>query len=203
MEDLVPLIFFLIIVAVNALKFFIEKGGKKKQAPGTSKPRQPASEPPKRTPSSIDKFFENIAEQMAPQPRVVPDSPGSRERPDYIREMAEVEFEQDDELEEELEEERAAEIIPMPAPEPITPTMREIATPPSKVRRIAQPAYAGLSGSHGLRIAGMNSFIQSGARGRNDFRINGKKNLKQAMLAHVIFNPPRAYDLSFDNTLFK
>jgi hypothetical protein len=198
MEELVPLIFFLIIVAVNALKFFIEKGGKSKQAPGTSKPRQPASEPPKRIPSSINTFFENIAEQMAPQPSVVPDSPEARERPDYIREMTEFEVEQDDEL----EEERAAEIIPMPAPEPIMPNMREIETP-AKVQIPAQPAYAGLSGSHGLRIAGMTSFIQSGARGRNDFRINGKKNLKQAMLAHVIFSPPRAYDLSFDNTLFK
>ena len=144
MEELVPLIFFLIIVAVNALKFFIEKGGKSKQAPGTSKPRQPASEPPKRIPSSIDKFFENIAEQMAPQPSVVPDSPGSRERPDYMQEIAEFEFEQDDEL----EEERAAEIIPMPAPEPITPSLREIATP-TKVQLPVQPAYAGLSGSHG------------------------------------------------------
>ena len=193
MEDLVPLIFFLVIVAVNALKFFIEKGGKSKQAPGTSKPRQPASEPPKRIPSSIEKFFENIAEQMAPQPRVVPDSPDRRERPDYIREMAEFEFEQADEL----EVERAAESIPMPAPEP---SMRKVATP-AKVQLPTQPAYAGLSGSHGLRIAGMNSFIQSGAVGRNDFRIKGKKNLKQAMLAHVIFSPPRAYDLSFENTI--
>jgi hypothetical protein len=198
MEDLVPLIFFLVIVAVNALKFFIEKGGKPKQASGTPKPRQPGGEPPKRATSSVEEFFESIAEQIAPQPRKVPDWPEGTERPDYMQEMAEFTFEPDDELEEEEEEEeRSAEIIPMP--EPVLPALREMEIPAT----VQLPTQSVLSGSHGLRIAGMNSFIQSGAMGQNDFRISGKKNLRQAVLAHVIFSPPRAFDLSFDNTIAK
>ena len=44
MEDLVPLILFLLIVAVNVLKFLIERSGKK---PATEKPQRPEEAPPR------------------------------------------------------------------------------------------------------------------------------------------------------------
>lgn len=51
-----------------------------------------------------------------------------------------------------------------------------------------------LSGSQGMLMGSMNNR-------RSLVRIKGKDKLKQAMIAHIIFSPPRAFDLSFDNTM--
>jgi hypothetical protein len=189
MEDLVPLIFFLVIIAVNGLKFLIERGAKKRAA---SPSHQREEEPPRNTPPSIEDFFEKIAGQFAPKPREEPDWPENVERPDYVQEMAEFEHDQA----EELWEEQTAEIIPMPVQEPVMQKAAEAA----KVQLAFQSTF---SGSHGIRIPGMTSFVQSGAVGNSDFRITGKQDLKRAMLAHVIFSPPRVFDPLFDNTIAK
>ena len=187
MEDLVPLIFFLIIVAVNVLKFFIEKGGKPKSAPGKAEPR------PKQTPRapSLESFFENLAVQMAPKPMEQPDLPEGYERPDCAQEMEEFTVSQS----EGEAEQRVAEIIPFEVPEPIA-HMPKAEAPATVQRQDTQPM---LSGSQGMRMHSMNS----GGNSRPGFRIGGKKDLKQAMLAHIIFSPPRAFDLSFSDTLPK
>ncbi len=148
MEDLFPLLIFLVIIAVNVIKFFAGKSNPKKPVP------QSGEAPPKRPASSIEAFFENLAEQMAPKPTELPDWPENRDRPDYVHEM---------EAFEEPKEEPPAEIIPPPKPPPPAPIVhREL----------------------GLRL-------------------KGRENLKQAMLAHIIFSPPRAFDLSFKNTIAK
>jgi len=159
MEDLVPLIFFLVIIVVNVLKFFIEKGGKskKKTAPNRIQPEQP-----ERKPSTLERFFADLAEQMEPRPQTLPDLPEEFERPDYAQEMTEF----DQAQEEAPKEEPVAEIIPFVAPEPVeVPPVRSANNSPAR------------------------------------FRIKGENNLKQAMIAHIIFSPPRAFDLSFTNTL--
>jgi len=150
MEDLIPLLIFLVIIAVNAIKFFAERG-RKKPAP------QPGDTPPKR-PSSLEAFFESIAEQMAPKPTELPEWPENHERPDYAHEMEAFE----EPFAEEPEEEPPAIVVPK-AP------------------------------SHPAPIA------RTGSR----LRIKGHANLRRAMLAHIVFSPPRAFDLSFKNTLAK
>ena len=152
MEDLIPLLIFLVIIAVNAIKFFAEKGRPKKPAP------QPDGAPPKRAPSSIEAFFESLAKQMEPKPTELPDWPEDRERPDYAQEMEE--FEQN-----RVEEESPAPIIPM-------------AEPPRSTTPSPTTARAGTR-----------------------LRLKGRENLKRAMLAHIIFSPPRALDPKFKNTL--
>ncbi len=152
MEDLFPLLIFLVIIAVNAIKFFA----------GKSKPNKPAAQPgeapPKRPASSIEAFFESLAEQVAPKPTELPDWPEDRERPDYAQEM--------DEFEHARTEETAA-IVPQPSPPPApSPRIRIRSTGPS-------------------------------------LQIQGRKNLKRAMLAHIVFSPPRALDPAFKNTLAK
>lgn len=198
MEDLIPLIFFLIIVAVNVFKFFIEKGGKVKKAPGQ------AREAPPKPASTLESFFENLAKQMEPKPTEVPDWPEGRERPDYAREMEEFEHAQT----EEFEEEQTAEIIPMPEPavsrirkpeKPEFQPLEKAATVPAPL----QSTKAVLSGGHGLRMPCMNPFNHNGAAGHTDLRIKGENPLRQAMLAHIVFSPPRALDLSFNDTITK
>lgn len=150
MEDLFPLVIFLVVVGVNVLKFFAEKG-KAKPAPGNAQPQ------PRRKPSALESFFEDLAEQMAPKPTELAAWPEGRERPDYLHEM------------EEFEEEETAEPLPVEIPEPVA-TERRTKTPPTALPR------------------------------RSSFRIEGREKLKQAMIAHIIFSPPRAFDLSFGNT---
>jgi hypothetical protein len=194
MEDLVPFIFFIVIVVVNGLKFLIERARKKS---ARENPGQPEEAPVRETPHSIESFFETIAEQIAPKPREVPDWPESRERPDYIQEKEEFEVAQA----EEFEEERVAEIIPMPMPEPLLKIVAQVAA--AKVQLPTESLQTAFSGSHGLRIPGMNSFVQSGKVGKSNFRIEGKQDLRRAMLANMIFSRPRAMDSSYDNTIAK
>jgi hypothetical protein len=178
MEDLVPLLIFVVIVAVNLFKFLAEKGGKAKQTPG-----KPSGTPPRRQPSALEQFFENLAEQVAPQPSKIPDWTEGYERSDYVQEM------------EAFEEDQTAEIIPMPPP--FQPLAK-----PAIVQGVRRAGQSALSGSHGLRMPG-NTFISTGKAGRAGFRIDGKNDLKQALIGQIIFSLPRAYDLSFDNTLSK
>jgi len=155
MEDLFPLLIFLVIIAVNAIKFFAGKSTPKKPA------AQPGGAPPKRPTSSIEAFFERLAEQVEPKQTELPDWPENLDRPDYAQEMEEFEHARI----EEPEEEQPAAIVPV--------------TPPAPAPRVR------------IRAAG------------TGLRIQGRKNLKQAMLAHIVFSPPRALDPAFKNTLAK
>lgn len=152
MEDLFPLVIFAVIVGVNVLKFFAEKG-KAKASPGENQPQ------PQRKPSVLESFFDDIAKQVAPRPTEQTDWPEGRKRPDYVHEM------------ETFEKEKTAEPLPFETPEPAS--VRK-----TKTTVVAQPQRSG-------------------------FRIKGTKNLKQAMIAHIIFSPPRAFDLAFNDTLGK
>ncbi len=151
MEDLFPLLIFLVIIAVNVIKFFAGKDKPKKPV------SRPGEAPPKRAVSSIETFFENLAKQMEPKTTELPDWPENRERPDYAQEMEEFESP----LPEEPVEPPAAVSIPIKSsPEPT-----------------------------------------SVVRTKTRLRIKGKKNLKRAMLAHIVFSPPRALDPKFKNSL--
>lgn len=185
MEDLFPLLIFVVIVAINVVKFLAERS-KRKPSSGEAEPQ-----PPKRATSSLEAFFEDLAKQVAPKPPESPDWPEGRERPDYVQEMET--FEQA--RAEELEEEPVAEIIPFSPPAPVARARKT--TAPATVQRRATPKPM-LSESHGMRMPSMN---RGGNGQRSGFRIKGRESLKQAMIAHIVFSPPRAYDLSFDQTI--
>lgn len=187
MEDLVPFLIFLIIVAVNVVKFLAERG-KRKPSSGKAEPQPPQ---PKRATSSLETFFEDLAKQMAPKPPEIPDWPEGHERPDYVQEMETFEPTRG----EEFGEEQTAEIIPFSPPEPVA-RARETTAPATVQRQTTTKPM--LSGSQGMRMPSMN---RGGNRQRSGFRIKGRESLKQAMIAHIVFSPPRAYDLSFDQTI--
>ena len=149
MEDLIPFLIFVAIGGINLLSFLAKKSKQSRQAEGSPEPQRP--------PSQLERFFEQLSEQLNPQePTELPDWPEGLERPDYIHEMEAVE---------EVEEPQ-----PNIMPDPQVQTKK---TPtPSKKQKAP-------------------------------FRIGGKKELRQAMLAHIIFSPPRAIDFSFDDTLSK
>jgi hypothetical protein len=187
MEDLIPLLIFIVIAAVNLIKFIAEKSAK--SAPPKSRPDQPK---PARSPSSIEEFFEEIAQRLGPAPRKMPDWPEEVERPDYVGEM---------------EAFKAGEPVRKPEPAPFVPALSEL--PPVKAIREVPgvpktftlkmaPQNKALSGMSGLRIASPPLLRSAGGKTRFDLKTRAQ--LKQALIASMIFGPPRAYDTSFDNT---
>ena len=179
MDELLGIVVVLIIVVVNVVKFLAERS---KPSSGKAEPQPPR---PKRATSSLETFFEDLAKQMAPKPPEIPDWPEGHERPDYVQEMETFEPAQAGEF----GEEQTAEIIPFSPPEPVARVQEREAPATVQRQTTTKPM---LSGSQGMRMRSMN---------RGGFRINGGESLRQAMIAHIVFSPPRAYDLSFDQTI--
>jgi hypothetical protein len=201
MEDLVPLLIFVVIAVVNLLKYQAEKKGKGKQPPA-----QPEEGRPQRKPSSLEEFFEEIAQKFEPKPAPQPEWPDSIERPDYVQEMEEFERTQADVF----EDEEPARVIPTPpkikpAPVMLQEMPRAVAAKIQMSRKVAAfklpvqgAVFAGLGG---MRIK--SPTLLRSATGQTDFDLNDQKQLKQAIIASLVLGPPRAYDTSFDNTIAK
>lgn len=201
MEDLIPLLIFIVIAAVNLLKFQAEKKGK-----GKKPPARPEETQPPRQPSSLEDFFEELARKFEPKPPPQPEWPDSAERPDYVQEMEDFGRTQADAF----EEEGPAIVIPPSAQQEPAPVMTQkipqtevpIVQTATKLPTFKLPSqgavFAGLSGT---RIT--NPPLLRSATGQIDFELKGQKQLKQAILASLIFGPPRAYETSFDNTIAK
>jgi hypothetical protein len=205
MEDIVPLIFFLIIVIVNGLKYLMEKGLRKRSG---ERPEEPAA--PRQEPRSIEDFFEQLTEQVAPKPAPVPDWPKGYERPDYVQEMEDFERAQAEEWAI-AEEEKPEDLVPVPAVEDEieVPRMKEVGVSrqAQATNILAQSPLKTTSSlvfsSREVRIRGTSPFGRVGLPGRTTFSIKGRKNLKQAIIANAVLGPPRAFDRSFDNTVAK
>lgn len=196
MEDLVPFLIFIVIAIVNVLKFVAEKGGKKKTV--TS---QPGEVPTERTSSSFEEFFEDLAEKIAPKPAELPDWPEGLERPDYLQEMEEFKHEPV----QEFKENSVAEPIPMPEPLPVATEESLPFQQMGKPATFAPPVQmAASAGTQSIRMRIPSVPIMRIPSGRNiDFDLKNREKLKQAIIANLIFSPPRAYDTSFENTMAK
>ncbi len=201
MEDLGPLLIFIVIAVINLLKFLAEKKGKGKQPPAA-----PEEAGPQRQPSSLEEFFEEIAQKFEPKPTPQPEWPDSIEQPDYMQEMEEFEHTQADVF----EDEEPAPEIPTPRkirPAPVMPQEMPRAEAakiqmPRKVAAFKLPIQGAVfAGLGGMRIK--TPTLLRSAVGQTDFVLNDRKQLKQAIIASLVLGSPRAYDTSFDNTIAK
>ena len=200
MEDLVPLLIFIVIAAVNFVKYLAEKGGKKP-------PAEPENEPADQKPSTIEEFFEEIERKFQPQPRAVgwEDWPEDIARPDYAGEMEDYEAAKTYTAAEVSAAEidfKAAKIKEEPVRDVRIRT--EIAQPRNLGRAVTFkiPAQGAVfSGFRHMRIA-MPPLLRS-ETGHTRFELNSRKQLKRSIIASLVFSQPRAYDRSFDTTLAK
>ena len=198
MEDLIPFLIFVVIAAVNLIKFIAEKSAKS-APPANGSKKQP--DKTVRKPSSIEEFFEEITQRLGPAPREMPDWPEEIERPDYVKEMEAYETGRAEKKPE------PAAIVPAaakPAPAQGEPIGAVTVLPegPAVPRTIAfrmTPRDVALSGMSGMRIS--SPPLLRSAAGTTRFELNSRSQLKQALIASMIFGPPRAYDKSFDNTV--
>ena len=197
MEDLVPFLIFIVIALVNLVKYILEKGA------GTRKtPAETSRGPQRREPVSLEEFFETLAEKMGPKPTELPEWPEGYERPDYMQEAEEYETA----LAKTYIEEDAVEHLPAVTaePSPILPIKAAgIGALPSRVAlKSAMTSVPTASiGTKGMRMK--TPLMLRSSTGRIDFSLNSRTDLKNAIIAQIIFGPPRAYDTSFDNSLIK
>lgn len=200
MEDLIPFLIFIVIAVVNLVKFLAEKGGRKKKTPSSS---DTGTAPPKRRSSTLETFFEDLAAKLEPQPTELADWPENRERPDYMKEMEDVESART----EASEKERAAEIIPIPPPEPAWNSMADMpdiqsASQAETLKMAMKSMPSSITSLKGLRMAST-PILRSSSAGRVDFPLDNRAALRKAIIANLIFSPPRVYEASFDNTITK
>ncbi|MDH3981831.1 MAG: hypothetical protein OES84_02900 [Kiritimatiellaceae bacterium] len=190
MDDLIGLIFFVVVAAVNLLA----QANKKKKQREALAPE--GEEHPRKEPNSIEEFFESLAEKLEPKPTELPEWPKNFERPDYMKEM------------EEFKTEPTAEIIPAPEPEqaPAIETKELPAFPmshPPKKITASKSAMASMpsivSNSQGMRIAST-PMLRSQTGNNLHFSLRKRSELRKAIIANIIFSPPRAYDSTFENT---
>ncbi len=197
MEDLIPLFIFIAIAVINILKVRAEKQGKGEQ------PSKPAGQtPPRHQPATLEEFFDEIARKFEPKPTALPDWPEHMERPDYRKQMDEFKHAQA------FENEEPEAVIPTtPKPTPATAIKYDLPSNEAPqihtTRKLAaftlpaqSKAFAGLG--H-MRMA--EPPLLRSATGHTGFKLKNRKQLKQALIASMVFGPPRAYDTSFDNTI--
>ena len=187
MDDLIGLIAFVVIAAVNLLA---QANKKKKQ-----KQRMEGAEPqPEPKPTPFESFFEDLADKLEPKPTPLPDWPEGYERPDYMQEMEN--FEQVEEV-----------VVPPvaetpPHPEIIAEPVMEELSQVAAFNAPAPPASSVFSGSNLMRLPSV-PLMRSNSTGKIDFDLKGRTKLKQAIIANIIFSQPRACDCSFDNSIAK
>ena len=199
MEDLIGFIIVIMVAVVNLLASIAKKRQRKRQA------SEEGEGVPTKKPSSIEEFFESLAEKLEPKPVEMPDWPDEIERPDYAQEQEEFETAQAAAF----EEGETAEIIPMPPPAP-PPSMEVPAKAPaatmaeqsSSLRMAMKSMPSGVAGIRGMRIATA-PILRSGRAGSVHFELKDKADLRKAILANIVFSPPRAFDASFENTIVK
>ncbi|MBN2164029.1 MAG: hypothetical protein JXR25_05555 [Pontiellaceae bacterium] len=184
MDDLIPLFIFIIIAIVNGVKFLSGRNAKQNK-PAVPSPRRPAG---------LDSLFEELSEKMSPQPTRLAEWPEHVPKPDYVEQM------------------RAGGALKkqvQPAPEP-----PEFQMPPVTLQNVVAPAMVGRTAkaqacTGNRAMPGLKSQSISlppmlrSASGKTHFRMNNRKQLRQAILANAVFGPPRAYDTAFENTMIK
>ncbi len=198
MDDLIPFLVFIVIALINLVKFLLERKFQgKKPANG--------NEPPEEKPASgLENFFEDLARKLDPNEKPVdlPDWPEGYEKPDYSAEQAAYEeYQQEERIEEDVfKPAPKAEIISMP----ITPVAEirpraPVAAVETAALKSAMKAIPALRStfSSGIKSA---PILRSGHSGAIDFPLQKKSDLRKAILAKVVLDPPRAFDASFDNT---
>jgi hypothetical protein len=186
-EDLVPFLIFIVIALINLVKFIMEKGAKGRPPAGKG------GAPPERKRSGLEDLFEELARKLEPPATPIPaDWPDEIEDPDFMEAFEEFE----DPVVKAPVKERPSPI----AVEPL-PAMRMKAPEPME-HAARKPMPTQSFNMQGLRIS--SSFMPRSSGGSDmGFSLGNRKKLRQAIIANVVLNRPRAYDAHFENTVVR
>lgn len=196
MDDLIPFLIFIVIALINLGKFLLERKFKGQEPPAED------AEQDRPAKSGLEDFFEDLARKLDPsgKPDDQPEWPEGYEKPDYAAEQAAYEEFQKQETAPVFKPEPVAEIIPMPEP------VRAAARPDVVVEAVEavslRSAMNAIPAMKSTFAGGIKStpIMKSGRAGTIDFPLRNRSELRKAILAKVVLDPPRAFDKTFDNT---
>ncbi len=200
MDEIIPLIIFIIFVALKGLGSIAQR---KMKLP---LPEEDQAQPKKKV-SPLEEFLQELAGKVEPKPRELPAWPEEIERPDYVQEMREYELGMPLTVHRRPLKEDPIESAPPPPPPP-PPPMPELRLNQEKIKPPAslKPTSFKIS-VKGMNIPGMNfpnggqTPILRSAAGKTTFDLSSRKQAKKALVAQMVFSKPRAYETSFDNTI--
>lgn len=203
MDEIIPLIIFIIVVAFKGLGSIAQR---KMKLP---LPEEDQAQPKKKG-SPLEEFLQELAGKVEPKPRELPAWPEEIKRPDYVQEMREYELGMPLTVHRRPLKEDPIESAPPPPPPPPPQPMPELRMRMSqeeiKTPASLKPTSFKIS-VKGMNIPGMN-FLNSGqtpilrsAAGKTTFDLSSRKQAKKALVAQMVFSKPRAYETSFDNTI--
>lgn len=195
MDDLIPFLVFIVIALINLVKFLLERKfqGRKPQEEGKEQEQRP---------STLEDFFEDLAQKLDPnqRPADLPEWPEGYEKPDYAAEQAAYEDYQE---QEQFEPVRAEPPPPPPTPVEVAQELKreaEVAEITTGSLKSALKSIPALRSSFASGAVPSIPVMKSSSAGRISFSLQDKSNLRKAILAKVVLDPPRAFDRTFENT---
>ncbi|MDZ8118851.1 hypothetical protein [Pontiella agarivorans] len=194
MDDLIPFLVFIVIALINFAKFLMERGAKEKRTPAEAQ-----EQPQQRRSSSLEDLFEGLARKLDPNEKPVdlPEWPDGYDKPDYTAEQAA--YEEYQQEHDEIPTTASEEIITMPEPVNIEPVieLNAVQVTSLKSSKTAMPAMKSSFISAAIPSMPM---MKNNAAGSINFSLKNPAELRKAILAKVVLDPPRAFDASFENT---
>ncbi|QBG48903.1 hypothetical protein EGM51_16395 [Verrucomicrobia bacterium S94] len=193
MDDLIPFFVFIIIALINLAKFMIERGAKEQPPPAEGENL------PKHRPSSpLEDFFGELAKKLDPveSPADLPDPPDDYAKTDFTAEQTTYEAAQKAEPE---DKSLTTESIPVAEPAETHPSteVKLVHTSPLQSAMKAMPVMK--SSFTAGNIPAM-PVMRSSTAGSIHFSLSKPAELRKAILAKVVLDPPRAFDTSFEHT---
>ena len=200
MEDLIPVLIFIVVAGVNVVKHLAEKTAK-------AAPPQSTNGTPRKKSSPLEEFLEELSGKMGPQPRQQPELPKGYERPDYARQSRAYEAAKQQNKSTPTSAYQSAYAVPARPASITSDFAHRVSTVAVAVPKVAAKAATVKIPSQGMLIKGMSNMrvpmppILKSSAGHIDYDLKDKKQLKQALISQMVFSKPRAYDTSFDNTV--
>jgi hypothetical protein len=182
MDDLIPFLIFVGVALINLVKTAIERGGAKK-APRPA-PRK-ATPPPQQTPTTLEEFFEDIAEQFG----VVEEE----EEEDFFEPQTPVRVEQELPTYEPI----PTPIVPLPIKEA---SSTKLAVMHKKAIGTAMKSMPNTLLSFDAMKLPSIPLLSSAQKGTLDFPLQNRKTFKNAIIANIIFSPPRVFSTEDNHT---
>ncbi len=183
MDDLIPFLIFVAVALINLIKTAIERSGAKSAPLPTPRKATPS---PQESPTTLEEFFETISDQFG------------------IEEEAEEEDDFFEPQEPTIFKETAPSIEPTPAPIISLPSEKASPTEQANMHKKAIGTAMKSMPNTLLSFDAMKlpaiPLLYGAQKKTLNFPLRNRNVFKNAIIANIVFSPPRAYDSEYKNT---
>ena len=183
MDDLIPFLIFVAVALINLIKTAIERSGAKSAPLPTPRKATPS---PQESPTTLEEFFETISDQfgMAEETEREEDFFEPKDPNIFEEKAPSVEPVPDTIISLPSEKAPAADIALLHK-KPIGYAMKSIPNTLISLDAMKLPSVPLLSGAQKKTL---------------NFPLRNRNVFKNAIIANIVFSPPRAYDSEYKNT---